>query len=120
MKIAKTCNIALSNQENYIKAADTDLKNIFLALQGRIRFGTVGDGDRGENISGEWQVFTTNATPDTEDTIAHTIGAIPQGYIVVSQSLAGSLYLGTTAWTATNVYFRCSVASVAVKVFLLK
>ena len=90
------------------------------ALKGRVRFGSPTDGYRGENISGEFQVFTSNATPDAEDTVAHTIGAIPVGYIVLKQDKAGSLYLGSTAWTSGNTYFKCNVASVAFTIFLLK
>lgn len=106
-----------------VSTLDKDLTNVFLAMQGRIRFGAVGDGDRGENISGEWQVFTSSATPDAENTIAHTIGAVPQGYIIVGQDKAGSLYqlaATGTAWTSTNLYLKCDIASVTFNIFLLK
>lgn len=122
MKLVKTSN--LSNRKNetnqYDKNLDADISSIFTALKGRIRFGSSTDGYRGENISGEFQVFTSDSTPDTEDTIAHTIGAVPVGYIVLKQNKAGSLYLGSTTWTKSNVYFKCDVASVAFTIFLLK
>jgi hypothetical protein len=92
-------------------------------MQGRVRFGTGADGARGENIQGEFQLFTTSATPDAENTVAHGLGAIPVGYIICHQSKAGSLYQGPTTgtnWTATNIYLKCDVASVIFLVFLLK
>lgn len=122
MKLVKTSNLSSRKNENnqYDKNLDTDMSNLFTALKGRIRFGSPTDGYRGENISGEFQVFTSNATPDTEDTVAHTIGAVPVGYIVLKQDKAGSLYMSGTAWTSSNVYFKCDVASVAFTIFLLK
>lgn len=100
---------------------DHDIQKLFQALQGRLEFGNGTDGNRGVNIAGRFQAFTSNATPDTEDTVAHGLGATPSGelYIVMSQSKAGSLYKSGTAWDATNAYFKCDVASVAFKIFIL-
>lgn len=122
MKISKTSNLSKrdNKEDSYQRNLDNDVGNLCTALKGRVRFGTGTDGARGENISGEFQVFTTSATPDAENTIAHTIGAIPVGYIIVKQDKAGSLYLGSTSWTSSNVYLKCSVASVAFTIFLLK
>jgi len=106
-----------------IRRLDANLGKVFQALQGRVRFGDATDGKQGENLSGQFQLFTTSATPDAENTIAHTLGAIPVGYIIIGQNKAGSLYqLATTgtAWTSTNLYLKCSVASVAFVIFLLK
>lgn len=61
---------------------------------------------------------TTSATPDAENTIAHTLGKLPVGYIVYSQDKSGSLYLGGTAWTSSNIYLKCNVASVAYKIIV--
>lgn len=105
------------DQESHI---DTDIKNIILALQGRIRFGDGTTGDRGENVSGEFLTVTTNATPDTETSFSHTLGAVPVGYIVLSKDKAGVIYDGTTSWTSSAIYLRSNVASVTAKVFLLK
>lgn len=122
MKLVKTSNLSSRKNETnqYEKNLDSDIASLFTALKGRVRFGSTTDGHRGENISGEFQVFTSNATPDTEDTVAHTIGAVPVGYIVLKQDKAGSLYMSGTAWTSSNVYFKCDVASVAFTIFLLK
>ncbi len=128
MKLTKQSSIAGAERDpnkfkNLVRAFDNDLKNIVFALNGRIRFGGGGDGDRGENIAGEFQEFTTSATPDAENTLAHGLGSIPIGYLILGQDKAGSLYQlddTGTAWTATNIYLKCDVASVTFLVFLLK
>ena len=105
--------------DNYLTDVDTDLNNIFLALQGRIRFGDGVTGARGENISGEFRTFTTS-TANTEVVVPHTLGAIPVGRIVIGQDKAGSLYNSTTAWNKNNIYVKSDVASVTFNIFLLK
>jgi hypothetical protein len=106
-----------------IRILDLNLSKLFRVLQSRVTFGTGTDGDFGENIAGQFQEFTTSATPDAENTIAHTISAIPKGYIILHQDKAGSLYQGPTTgtnWTSSNVYLKCSVASVTFNIFLVK
>jgi hypothetical protein len=103
----------------YLQDVDLDLSNIFLFAQGRVRFGDGTSGARGENISGEFRTFTT-AGANTEVVVPHTVGAIPVGRIVLMQDKAGHLYSSTTAWTATNIYVKCDVATVTFKIFLLK
>ncbi len=122
MKVVKTSNLSSRKEELpvYDKALDADVSSICTALAGRIRFGTGTDGARGENISGEFQVFTTSGTPDTEGAVAHTLGSIPIGYIVLKQNKAGSIYIGASAWTKTSIYLASDIASVACTVFLLK
>lgn len=124
MKVAK---ISLPYREGTddprYKHINADIVNLFLCLQGRIRLGDGGDGTSGENIAGQFQEFTSDAVADTQFTVAHTIGSIPVGYIVLWQNIAGTLYQGPstgTAWTDSNIYLKCNVASVTFKVFLLK
>lgn len=112
-----------SDIQSQIPVLQNVIDNIIRCLNGRVRFGRGTDGDRGENIAGEFQQFTTSATPDAENTIAHTLGAIPVGVIILWQDKAGSLYQGPTtgtSWTSTNIYLKCTVASVAFKVFLIQ
>lgn len=114
---------ARQNLEEQIRILDLNLSKVFAAFRTRVRFGTVSDGQPGENLEGEWQVFTSHATPDTEFTVAHTLGAIPEGRIIVFQDKAGHLYQNKTTgtnWTSTDVYFKCDVASVEFGVFLLR
>lgn len=104
----------------YVRDLDIDIKQIFNALRSRIRFGSGTDNSKGENIAGEFQVFTSSATPDAENTIAHTLGSIPTGYIVINQNKAASLYANGTSWTSSNIYLKCNIASTTYTIFLLK
>src|SRR5258708_24601490 len=127
MKIAKTSNLNDFDKKDptmWVNEVDNDLGNIVLALQGRLRFGpnnsTV---NKGENILGQFITYTTNGTPNTEDTVAHSLGSIPVGYIIVSKSKAGDIYQQArtgTAWSTINIYLKCTVASVVVTLFLIQ
>lgn len=125
MKVAKISNFIPNDEniESYRRDADADLVNLVNFTQGRVRFGTATNGYRGENISGKFVQYTSNGTKDTEDTISHNLGVIPQGYIVIWQDKAGNVYQGPTtgtAWTSSNLYLKCSVASVTFMLFVLK
>ena len=109
----------------------TQIAKLYDAMHGRIRFGSATTGERGENVAGEFATFTSHATPDTEfsatltssGTFNNDVGAIPKGYIILHQDLAGSLYQGPstgTAWTKSTIYLKCDVASVTFSVFFIK
>lgn len=126
MKLTKQSNYVgfdISKQEDFVKGVNADLENIYTAFAGRLRFGRGTDGDRGENIQGRFQQFTSHATPDTEFTVAHGLGAIPVGRIILWQDIAGILYQSPTNgtdWDTTNAYFKCTVASVTFLVFFIQ
>jgi hypothetical protein len=120
MKVAKTSPNYKSEPNDPLSAIDNDLTNLFLLTQGRVRFGGGGDGDRGENISGAFQVYTSNGSADTEDAITHGVGAVPIGYIVVKQDKGSIVYDSGTAWTSTTIYLKQTGTSVATTLFLLK
>lgn len=102
-----------------IQEIDKDLISLFACLSGGVRFGAGNHLSKGENIQGMWYTYTSNATPDTEDTLTHNINAVPVGYLVVKQNKAGSLYAGSSAWTTTKMYLKCSVASVQFTIFII-
>lgn len=123
MKLTKQSNYigkVRTNIEEYIPQLEVDLENIFLAMKGRIRFGTGVDGARGENISGEFQIYTSNGSADTEDTITHTLGSVPIGFIVINTNKGGVTYDGGTAWTATSIFLKNSTTSATTTIFILK
>lgn len=62
--------------------------------------------------------FTSNATPNTEETVTHGLSRVPTGYIIVSQDKAASLYKGSTAWTNEKLYLKSSTASTAWKILI--
>ena len=120
MKVIKTFNFN-ENQDmkTNIRRLEQDTLQLFEAFKGRIRFGTATDGYRGENIAGSFQVVTI-AGADTEVTIAHGLGAAPIGFLVLRQDKAGDFYDSGTAYDDTNIYIKCSVATVTATLFVIK
>lgn len=88
-------------------------------LNGQLELGTGTDKAPGAHIEGQFRVVTTHATPDTEFTVAHDLGRAVVGYFVIRLDKAGVVYDSGTAWTTSNIYLKCNVASVACTLFLL-
>jgi len=102
---------ATNDQEKMVfKILDEVLRSIKSVLNGGIRFE--------DNFDNRLLTFTSNATPDTETVVAHTLGKIPVGIIVYSQNKAGSLYNSNNDHTTTAIKIKCSVASVTFKVII--
>jgi len=64
-------------------------------------------------------VYTSNATPNTEDTVPHGLERVPSGFIVTSIDKAGVVYK-SSAFDATNLKLKCSVASAAVTLHVVE
>lgn len=109
-----------SKPEDWARDVNSDLDTVFLCLSGRIRFGANDNViNKGENILGQFVTYTTNATPDTQDTVPHNLASIPVGYIVVNRNKNGGVYTSAAA-TSSNLFLKCSVASTTVTLFLLQ
>ena len=122
MKVAKISNYNEDDKSKavYDKFVDIDLKNIFLALQGRIRFGTGVSGARGENIEGEFRQFTSSNTAGSNNLVPHSLSATPIGWIVVNQNWGGVLYTGTNTFSSSTVTFISTTTNTTYTIFLLK
>lgn len=57
---------------------------------------------------------------DTEFAVAHNMGRIPAGYIVVKTSIAANVYTSTggTAWSTTAIYLKADAANAAITVIV--
>lgn len=64
-------------------------------------------------LGGKIVSYTTNAAANTQDTVAHGLGYVPKGYIVINNGNGGVVYTGAPA-DATNLYLKCTTASNAV------
>lgn len=71
-----------------------------------------------DNVDCKLKSVASHGTPGTEFSLAHTLGKVPVGYIVYGQSAAGSIFDGTTANTATTIYFKSDVATVTFKLIV--
>ena len=71
-----------------------------------------------ENFNMAIKSVTTDGAAGTESAVAHGLGRTPSDFLVGSQDKAGTIYKGTTAWDATNIYVRGSVASITAKLYI--
>jgi len=124
MRIPNTLSLnERKSLDEQVRDLQVAMRNVIIWSQGRVAFGTGVDGERGQNMEGEFQQFTSSATPNAENTVAHGLNSIPIGYIILWQDKAGSLYgspTNGTDWTTTNFYVKCDVASVEFLIFLVK
>lgn len=101
---------------NFFKTLQKIYEQLARVINGRISFG---DGLQRDNIAGEWASTTTPVSPDTEFSLTHNLGYVPQGWLTLNQNKAASLYSSGTPWTTTKIFLKCDVSTVAVKVFIL-
>jgi hypothetical protein len=122
MRLSKSSNYVgdKTDIKVYQRSIDTDLASLYLWTQGRVRLGSGVDGARGENIDGEFQVFTSSIVAGAINVINHTLSATPIGWIVVKQNWGGVLYTGTNSPTNTTITFISTTTTTGYTVFLLK
>lgn len=71
-----------------------------------------------DNHNMQVKSVTTDAAAGTESAITHTLGRVPSDFLVGSQDKAGTIFKGTSAWTATTIYIRGSVASITANLYI--
>ena len=71
-----------------------------------------------DNHDAKMVTFTSSGTPDVENTVPHSLGKIPSGYLVYSRDKAATLYDGATAWTKTDIYLKANVATTVFKIII--
>lgn len=64
-----------------------------------------------DNVDATQVSVTSHGTPGTEFSVAHELGKIPVGYVVMGRDGSGTVYDGTTSNTKTDLYLKSDVAS---------
>jgi hypothetical protein len=66
------------------------------------------------NLDGVYVSYTSNAMPNTEDTVTHNLGRVPIGFLVIERNKAGTVYSSSKAsWSSTKMYLKCDVGDTA-------
>jgi hypothetical protein len=92
-------------------------------IDGRLSFGNAAPAvdvpykDLSQNLDGVWVEHVTTG-PNTDMTITHSLGRIPQGYLVMSKSAACDLYTGSVVATTTQITLRATVSGVTLQIFI--
>lgn len=88
------------------------------AINGNIEFGNLKDG--ATNISGSWQQLITPGVADTEFTLTHNLGRVPEGFLVVSIDQAAIIYSSRKAqWSTTQLFLKANLPSVVLTAFVI-
>jgi hypothetical protein len=69
------------------------------------------------NRSSTATVSDTGAA-DAEFGVAHHLDRVPAGFLVTKSNKAAIVYKGSTAWTATTIYLKCSAANATVDLLI--
>lgn len=94
-------------------------------LSGNVSFGA-GNTDLQRNIDGFWVIgLVTPGTPNTQFAVPYTLnlangkpGRVAIAFDVKRTNAAANIYDSGTAWTATQIFLKCSAASVTVSLFI--
>jgi len=71
-----------------------------------------------DNLRGDFISKADSGTANTEFSISHNLKQVPEGYMVVKNSNGGVIYDGSTAWTSTTIYLKCTTANNNIKVYV--
>lgn len=95
-----------------------ELRNHARVLAGNISFGQ-NNADPSKNIAGyHAQNVVTPASANTQFTITHNLGYVPQRFWVTNINQNATIYQGSTPWTTTAIYLQCSGSSVTCSLFV--
>lgn len=85
-------------------------------IDGNVSFGVAGVRD---NIDGAWITVADTGGANTDFTVTHNLGRVPEGWLVIKQDKATSIYVGSVAWTETQITLKSSTANVALTLFII-
>jgi hypothetical protein len=91
------------------------LEPLIRSVNGNLGFG---DGTDFDNVKGKW-IQVTTTTANTEVAITHDLGAVPVGFLLMVPPENGTVNRGSSAWTTTQLFLKCSSASQTFTIFLL-
>jgi hypothetical protein len=90
-------------------------QNFLKVINYHVSFGTP---SAPENIDGSPLTATFTVSANTNQTFAHQLGRVPNGYIPTGKSAAGDVYDGTIAWTDEEITLKCTTTGAAIQLFL--
>ena len=88
------------------------IERIARVLNTNVSFGsTMSNADADMNISCAKFQGTSPGSANTDFTLAHSLGRIPNTIVGQDTNNGGLVYRGSVAWSKTTVTFRCTTAS---------
>lgn len=106
MAKAVLSNVSNMSGSDVPRYCSINFQNIETQLNGNIEFGA--------NIKASTTIVVFQ-TANTVVAVPHTLGRVPQGYVVIKQNAVGSILTSelTNPWTSTVIYLNASAAMTA-------
>ncbi len=102
-----------------INRLQTHLETLTSAINGGLSLRSGGALGRAGNFNAQLLEFITPGAANTEFSVPHSLGEAPEGYIVVLQSKAGSVYTSNFGgWDGSTVYFKSDATDMLVNVIV--
>ena len=90
-----------------------------LVLNGNVSFGsTMSNKDADINMNCWKATGTTPGAANTDFTITHSLGRIPNTIVGQDTNNGGLLYRGSVAWSKTTITLRCTTSTAAYNVIV--
>lgn len=114
-----TRNADGSVSETTIGKIQSQLELITQTLNGGLRLKSGETLARAGNFKAQMVEFTTPSSANSEFSLPHSLGETPDGYLVVAQNKAGSIYTSNYGgWDNGVVYFKSDAASMLTNIIL--
>lgn len=108
-----------SISQSSVDRLQSQIENITDAINGGLTLRSGGALGRCGNFKAQLVEFTTPGVANTQFLVPHSLDEAPEGYIVVLQNKAGSIYTSNFGgWDGTSVYFKSDTASMLVNMIL--
>jgi hypothetical protein len=108
-------------RKNTFDIPDTNLRrwveDLHKLTNRNISFGTQVDG-QDQNIAGHMVDVANTGAANTQFAVTHNLGRIPLFYDVKYINGNGVVYDSGTAWTKTQAFFKCSLATAHIRLFI--
>ena len=105
--------------ESTISKIQSQLELITQTLNGGLRLKSGESLARSRNFKAQMIEFTTPSSANAEFTVFHSLGVKPDGYMVVLQNKAGSIYTSNHGgWEKGKIYFKSNTSSMLTNVIL--
>ena len=116
---ATVCYCAIIGNVNDPKNHTRWIERLARILNRNTSFGaTMHNTDQDINLDIWKATGTTPGTANTQFAITHSLGRVPITIVGQDTNNGGLLYRGSTAWTKTTIYLKCTTASAAYHVIV--
>lgn len=106
MKVARFSDLnKIDDQDEFQRHSSAVTQNIVQVLSGQLSFA--------DNFSSQ-TISVTFTAANTDTTVAHTLGRVPDHYLIGSKSVSCDVYTGSIAATKSSITLRATAPATVV------